>query len=48
MAIKKNLLNFSWHQKKLGKFVFYKVKFTWKRINAIRKDKEEEKVEEWL
>lgn len=48
MVVEKNLLNFSWHQKKFGRFVFYKLNFTWKRISAIRKDKKKKKVEEWL
>jgi hypothetical protein len=45
---KKKSLNFSWHQKRLGGFVFYKVKLMWRRVKTTKKDEEEEeKVEEW-
>jgi hypothetical protein len=48
MIANKNPSNFSRCQEKLGRFVFCKVEFTWKRVRATTKDKEEEKMEEWL
>jgi hypothetical protein len=48
MVVEKNLSSFFRHRKKLGMFVLCKVELTWKRSKTTRKDKEEEKMEEWL
>ncbi len=45
MVVEKNMLNFFWHWKKIGRFVFCKVKFRWRRIKATNKDEDEEKEE---
>jgi hypothetical protein len=45
---KKNPSSFFQCREKLGGFFFYKVKFTWRKARATRKDEKEEKMEEWL